>query len=74
MNPNNIEESTSSKELMTPQEVSDFTGYSLKALATHRVEKTGFPYYKFHRRIFYKHSEIMEAIESGKVETSTKAS
>ncbi|TKI70898.1 helix-turn-helix domain-containing protein [Sulfurimonas crateris] len=61
------------KELMTPQEVSELTGYSLKALASHRGSKTGFPYYKFNRRIFYKQSEIMAAIEKTKVETSAKA-
>lgn len=67
---------SSEKELMTPQEVSELTGYSVKALASHRVDKIGFPYYKFNRRVFYKHSEIMDVIEQGKVdvETSTKAS
>lgn len=61
--------STDNDMFLTPQETSDLTGYSLKALASHRSRKIGFPYYKMGRKIFYKRSEILAAIETNKVET-----
>ncbi len=63
-------------DIITPKEVSEITGYSLSALANMRVKKESFPFYKHGRKVFYKESEVLKAIEDTKVDTktSTKAS
>ena len=58
-------------DIMTPKEVSILTGYSLSALANMRVKKEGFPFYKMGKKVFYKESEVMKAIEDTKVDTQT---
>ena len=59
---------------LSPQETSDLTGFSLKALSNNRSQKIGFPYYKYSGKVFYKESEILAEIEKTKVETASKAS
>ena len=63
-------------EFLTPQQVSDLTGYSKGVLSNKRRKKEGFPFYKFGRKVFYKESEVLKAIEDTKVhvDTPTKAS
>lgn len=63
-------------DLMTPTEVSKLTGYSKSVLANKRMKKESFPFYKMGKKVFYKESEVLKAIEDTKVdtETSTKAS
>jgi len=59
---------------LSPLEVSELTGYSLKALSNNRSQKIGFPFYKYGKKVFYKESEVLAEIEKTRVETSTKAS
>lgn len=61
-------------EFITPQQVADLTGYSKGVLSNMRMKKEGFPFYKFGKKVFYKESEVLKAIEDTKVETTTKAS
>lgn len=62
--------STNTSDIMTPKEVSDMTGLSLKTLAHHRSKKIGFPFYKFNRKVFYKESEVLATITETRVETT----
>ncbi|WP_419768070.1 hypothetical protein [Arcobacter sp.] len=59
---------------ITPQEVSCLTGHTVSALSNLRVKKEKFPFYKVGRKIFYKKTEILAIIESGKVEVNQGAS
>ena len=61
-------------DFITPKEVSEITGYSVGVLSNMRMKKEGFPYYKHGKKIFYKRSEVLAAIEETKVETSSKVS
>jgi hypothetical protein len=45
----------------------------LATLAYHRWNGTGLPYTKIGRKIFYKGSDLIAAIEAGRVEPSTSA-
>jgi predicted DNA-binding transcriptional regulator AlpA len=60
-------------DFITPQEVSDLTGYSKGVLSNMRNKKEGFPFYKMGRKVFYKKSEVLAEIEKTRVDTSTKA-
>jgi len=61
-------------DFITPEKVSELTGYSKGVLSNMRMKKEGFPFYKFGKKVFYKESEILEAIEKSRVETTPKAS
>lgn len=63
-------------EFITPQQVAELTGYSKGVLSNMRTKKEVFPFYKMGKKVFYKESEVLKAIEDTKVdiETSTKAS
>jgi len=63
-------------DFITAQQVSELTGYSKGVLSNMRMKKEGFPFYKMGKKVFYKESEVMKAIEDTKVDTqtSTKAS
>jgi len=61
-------------DFITPEIVSELTGYSKGVLSNMRMKKEGFPFYKFGKKVFYKESEILAEIEKTKVETTTKAS
>jgi len=57
-----------SEKFITPHEVSIITGFSLSSLANQRSKKSGFPYYKYGRKIFYKESEVLSCLGANKVE------
>jgi predicted DNA-binding transcriptional regulator AlpA len=61
-------------DFITPQEVAELTGYSKGVLSNMRMKKEGFPFYKMGKKVFYKESEVLKAIEDTKVETASKAS
>jgi len=61
-------------DFVTPEKVSELTGYSKGFLSNMRMKKEGFPFYKFGRKVFYKESEILAVIENSRVETTPKAS
>ncbi len=58
---------------LSPQETSELTGFSLKALSNNRSQKIGFPFYKYGKKIFYKKSEVLAEIEKSRVDTAPKA-
>ncbi|PHR53604.1 MAG: hypothetical protein COA44_15180 [Arcobacter sp.] len=66
--------STFNEEFITPKDVFELTGFSLKALSNNRTKKIGFPYYKFGGKVFYKKSEILVAIDSTRVATNQENS
>ena len=61
------------KDFITPEQVSEMTGYSKGVLSNMRMKKEGFPFYKFGKKVFYKESEVMAEIEKTRVETTPKS-
>lgn len=60
-------------DFITPERVSEITGYSLGVLSNKRMKKEEFSFYKMGRKIFYKESEVLSAMETSKVEATKKA-
>lgn len=60
----------SQNDFITIEETSQLTGYSKKSLTDFRSKKVKFPYYKMGGRIWYKKSEILEAINNSRVDIS----
>ncbi|WP_421715816.1 helix-turn-helix domain-containing protein [Arcobacter arenosus] len=61
------------KDFITPLEASELTGHTIGALSNLRTKKEKFPFYKIGRKIFYKKSEILALMESGKVEVNQES-
>ncbi|PHR72110.1 MAG: hypothetical protein COA66_07870 [Arcobacter sp.] len=55
------------KEYLSIEETSIFTDTSVGSLAVARSLKKGFPFCKRGRKILYKKSDLIEMIESGRV-------
>ncbi len=56
------------KEWLNPQEVSKEFGFSTSTMAKWRMDKINLPFSKMGKYIRYKRDDIIEFIESGKVE------
>ncbi len=54
---------------MTEQEVSALTGFSLAKLRSDRFYQVGIPYRKVGRLVRYLYQEVIDYMESGKIET-----
>lgn len=61
------------KDYISTDETAYLTGISVNSLAVLRSKREKFPFYKSGRKVFYKKSEILSIIESGKVEVSKGA-
>lgn len=64
--------SQENEDFITIDEASQLTGLSKTSLANYRSRKVKFPFYKIGGQIWYKKSEILEAINNSRVEVSTK--
>jgi hypothetical protein len=58
------------KEWLNPQEASKEFGFSTSTLAKWRMNKLNLPFSKMGKYIRYKRDDIIEFIESGKVEVA----
>jgi predicted DNA-binding transcriptional regulator AlpA len=60
----------SQKEWLNPKEVSKEFGFSTSTIAKWRMDKINLPFSKIGKYIRYKRDDIIEFIESGKVEVA----
>jgi len=65
-------ETKKNDDFITIDETAQLTRLSKQSLATYRSRKVKFPFYKIGGQIWYKKSEILEAINNSRVEVSTK--
>lgn len=56
---------------LTEQEVSEITARALSTLRNDRFHKRNLPYYKLGRSVRYKLEDVVEYMESRKVETES---
>jgi len=65
-------ETKKNDDFITIDETAQLTRLSKQSLANYRSRKVKFPFYKIGGQIWYKKSEILEAINNSRVEVSTK--
>jgi hypothetical protein len=58
------------KEWLNPQEVNTEFGFSVSTIAKWRMDKINLPFSKMGKYIRYKRDDIVQFIESGKVEVA----